>query len=109
MTAHTPGPWEANPMYLTRPSGRRTVTGHHIRAETSALVAIVRDWAGEGTRERAAREKSAEREANARLLAASPDLLQVARDYVLLCELFDWDGLVFQSAVAAIAKAEGGE
>ena len=93
MTAHTPGPWR--------------ITGPNIRADTAlgtgALVAVVKDhFADVQTRE-------AEKEANARLLAASPDLLQVARDYVLLCELFDWDGLVFQSAVAAIAKAEGGE
>ena len=46
-------------------------------------------------------------EANAHLIAAAPDLLQVARDYVLLCQLHGMEGAVLDSALAAIAKAEG--
>lgn len=45
--------------------------------------------------------------ANARLIAAAPDLLQVARDYVLLCQLHDIEGAVLDSALAAIARVEG--
>ena len=45
--------------------------------------------------------------ANARLIAAAPDLLQVARDYVLLCQLHDIEGAVLESALAAIARVEG--
>lgn len=46
-------------------------------------------------------------QANARLIAAAPDLLQVAKDYVLLCQLHDMEGAVLDAARAAIAKAEG--
>lgn len=45
--------------------------------------------------------------ANAALIAAAPDLLQVARDYVLLCQLHDIEGAVLDSALAAIARVEG--
>jgi len=50
---------------------------------------------------------SAMRHAN--LLAAAPDLLEVVKDYVLLCELHDFEGAVVDSAKKAIAKAERGE
>jgi hypothetical protein len=46
-------------------------------------------------------------EANARLISTAPELLQIAKDYVLLCQLHDWEGAVLDSALAAIAKAEG--
>ena len=42
-------------------------------------------------------------------IAALPDLLEVARDYLLLCDLHDWEGHVADTARAAIAKATGGE
>ena len=42
-----------------------------------------------------------------RLISAAPDLLQVARDYVLLCQLHGMEGAVLDSALSAIAKAEG--
>ena len=45
--------------------------------------------------------------ANARLIAAAPELLQIARDYVLLCQLHDIEGAVLDSALAAVAKVEG--
>lgn len=45
--------------------------------------------------------------ANADLISAAPDLLQVARDYILLCQLHGMEGAVLDSALAAIAKAEG--
>ena len=45
--------------------------------------------------------------ANASLISAAPDLLQVAKDYVLLCQLHNWEGAVLDCAIAAISKAEG--
>ena len=45
--------------------------------------------------------------ANAHLISAAPDLLQVAKDYVLLCQLHGMEGAVLDSALSAIAKAEG--
>lgn len=47
---------------------------------------------------------SAMRKAN--LLASAPDLLQLAKDFVLLCELHDLEGAVLDSAKEAIANAE---
>jgi hypothetical protein len=46
-------------------------------------------------------------QANAHLISAAPDLLQVAKDYVLLCQLHGMEGAVLDSALSAIAKAEG--
>ena len=48
-----------------------------------------------------------EKMANARLIAAAPDLLQVARDFVLLSQLHDWEGAAIDFAKATLAKAEG--
>ena len=45
--------------------------------------------------------------ANAHLISAAPDLLQVAKDYVLLCQLHNMEGAVLDSALSAISKAEG--
>jgi len=46
-------------------------------------------------------------EANARLIAAAPDLLQVARDFLLLAALHDWEGAAIDFAKATVSKAEG--
>lgn len=43
----------------------------------------------------------------ARLISAAPDLLQVAKDYVLLCQLHGLEGAVLDSALSAIAKVKG--
>jgi hypothetical protein len=45
--------------------------------------------------------------ANARLISAAPDLLQVVADYVLLCQIHGLEGAVLDSALSAIAKAKG--
>ncbi len=45
--------------------------------------------------------------ANAHLISAAPDLLQVVADYVLLCELHDYVGAVPDAARAALRKAKG--
>jgi hypothetical protein len=42
-----------------------------------------------------------------RLIAAAPDLLQVARDFLLLAALHDWEGAAIDFAKATLAKAEG--
>jgi len=52
-------------------------------------------------------------EANARLIAAAPDLLEALRDMVAVATADNWDRMstgrqiVLESARAAIAKAEG--
>jgi hypothetical protein len=45
--------------------------------------------------------------ANARLIAAAPELLQVTRDFLLLAALHDWEGAAIDFAKATLAKAEG--
>ena len=84
-STHTPGTWEYS-------NGK--VYGEII--EIASLCQPV------------VQEEEAMVEANGRLIAAAPELLQVARDYVLLCDLYDWEGHVLDTAHAAIAKAEGG-
>jgi hypothetical protein len=49
----------------------------------------------------------AEQNANAKLIAAAPDLLQVTKDFLLLAALHDWEGAAIDFAKATLAKAEG--
>ncbi|NBW15203.1 MAG: hypothetical protein EBR82_45140 [Caulobacteraceae bacterium] len=44
---------------------------------------------------------------NMRLVAAAPELLQVAEDFILLADLHDWEGAAIDNARAVIAKAKG--
>ena len=44
---------------------------------------------------------------NMRLVASAPDLLQVAKDFLLLAQLHDWEGAAIDFAKATLAKAEG--
>lgn len=46
-------------------------------------------------------------EGNAQLIAAAPDLLQVARDFLLLAQLHDWEGAAIDFAKVTLSKAEG--
>ena len=78
---HTPGPWN---VYFDD-------EGVVIRAGGDVMGMIIN-----GLR----------MEANARLIEAAPELLQVARDYILLCDLHGWEGHVADTARAAVAKAE---
>ncbi len=45
--------------------------------------------------------------ANMRLVAAAPELLQVAEDFILLADLHDWEGAAIDNARDVIAKAKG--
>ncbi len=42
-----------------------------------------------------------------RLVAAAPELLQVAEDFILLADLHDWEGAAIDNARDVIAKAKG--
>ena len=77
-TNHTPGPWKHDETWGLIKHGKTEICALHSGNE-----------------------------ANAHLIAAAPDLLQVARDYVLLCQLHGMEGAVLDSAKSAIAKAEG--
>ena len=93
---HTPGPWKhAN-------KGDYDTNGIGIFANNPAGMPYYVATAGfMGT----ADHRYAE--ANARLIASAPDLLQVVEDYVLLCDLHDYVGAVPDAARAALRKAKG--
>lgn len=82
-TAHTPGPWNAEPM-----TGR----GAWVKGSSGEWAAL------------SCGDTDATAEANARLIAAAPDLLAALKKIV-----FDWDGEPEDmiEAQEAIAKAEG--
>jgi hypothetical protein len=82
---HTPGPWRIDSK--TRFGDYTIAAGESVK--TCEFIAKTQS------------------EANARLIAAAPDLLQVARDFLLLADLHDWEGAAIDFAKATVAKAEG--
>lgn len=89
---HTPGPW--------------VIDGNRIRTDYIRFEGAVRgvcvaqvDKAGVGT---------PQAEANARLMAAAPELLAALKD-ILACPNWhpEFSGSLWNNAVAAIARAEG--
>lgn len=86
---HTPGPWEVT--YLDD-SGQRQVGAQHLEICTCWHHSV----------------ESIERqmEANARLIAAAPDLLAALIDWTAACDQNEEDA-AFAAARAAIAKAFG--
>mgnify|MGYP003342593917 FL=1 len=90
MSTYTPGPWR--------------VTGPNVRSG-DALVAVVRDhWHDEKTPEE-------ELKTNAHLIAAAPELLELARQIVLAADDNEGDipNDIVAGARAAVHKATGGE
>ncbi len=85
-TKHTPGPW----------SVKKTNCGHG--AVTAGTYTLRHNWDGLGSQE--------EMDANARLIAASPELLDALK---LALEAHDYPGREgwAENARAAISKAEG--
>lgn len=83
---HTPGPW------CVEGVGIRAL----VRAGTSGVIVAVRH-----------RLSAQENEANARLIAAAPELLEALENILSNC--LDSDGLsrAYENARAAIAKATG--
>ena len=112
-TTHTPGPWT-----YTEHIGRTDLTVdfsigpdvRHIQGpETVGDLAAHVSETGISCSNPSTLMPVDEAEAHARLIAAAPELLQVALDYVLLCDLHAWEGHVLDTAREAIAKATGGE
>ena len=86
MTEHTPGPWDVQRSFvLGLPDWR--VQHNHYDYRGSVVVATV------------------DSEANARFIAASPDMEKALEKIVLEFEGYASDGL--DLAIAAIAKARG--
>jgi len=93
-THHTPGPWN--------------VTGLYVREQDGGLVASINDlWHGQKT-------PKAEKNANARLIAAAPDLLAALEELLWSASRtsLETDGdysNAFTAARAAIDKATKGQ
>lgn len=96
-TQHTPRPWKIG---TPPPNGEQT-----IGAYQGLMVAVATTGSGTPT------------EANARLIAAAPELLEALQGVFNACLLanedeaipFELDGDLLDAASAAIAKATGGE
>lgn len=99
---HTPGPWIVDDWQYQQ-AGREHVPT--IRTNTDAVAEALSLWSELADRE-------LERLANARLIAAAPDLL-VACNLVASLPLENFEqcaiGDAIRSAKSAIAKSEGGE
>jgi hypothetical protein len=94
---HTPGPWQNQRNHSGQVISKKTQRDFETN-ETKMLCFMVRN------EDYFPVEES---DANARLIAAAPDLLQVARDFLLLAALHDWEGAAIDFAKATVAKAEG--
>lgn len=94
MNNHTPGPW----MVHTLPDG-----SHHVMAEHWGASVAVTMYPDGGSKDR---------ESNARLIAAAPDLLKALQNLERLsiwtAHASDYDREQIKAARAAIAKATGG-
>ena len=89
---HTPGPWEYD-------------YGRYIRKEdTGGTIALMCESDGHVDPEHAT---SMPLEANARLIAAAPDLLEALQDLSISASESGYSGIVLDRARTAIAKAKG--
>lgn len=95
---HTPRPWKA---HLNAPLA--AIPGHLIKRDDDVMQPIASLWEGGGTKGKP------EQIANAHLIAAAPDLLEVIKDIV--CDLQFSDVPTHRNLVkmarAVIAKAGG--
>lgn len=104
MSAHTPGPWKFSEweqfgdtrFYVAQEEGAPYTPNY---SDVATLIA-----------ETVPRERVAIQLANARLIAAAPDLLKQLTDLLAMCERQedfndDGDGGMFERAAAAISKA----
>jgi hypothetical protein len=101
MSKHTPGPWAYAPEYgptVTEPPRITTVARC-----ANFVIGLPSDYPGGNYRDG---DPSGDEEADARLIAAAPDLLEALEDLVALYPLNSTDAII-TSARAAIAKARG--
>ena len=104
---HTPGPWEAIGLESDHDSDRSIMA----RTTGGNPLAVARAYGG-GILAPA----DSERVANARLIAAAPDLLAACKAFVALRKCIGWNegecdlfmGPAWHKATDAILKAEGG-
>jgi hypothetical protein len=94
--ASTPGPWKYH-------LGRGASPRFHIQTEGGYQIASTTEL----VRHSQAVEENSAREANARLIAAAPELLLVAKEFLDLMEIKGMDPEYREHVRAIIAKAEG--
>jgi hypothetical protein len=101
MSNHTPGPWRASDAYV---EGRDMGA---IRHNDGALIAVIWDASDRmgGEREDGRRILTDEQEANAALIAASPDMYAALQSVHML--LVDGQGDAQRIVRAALDKADG--
>jgi len=88
---HTQGPWQIHAAYFF---GHDSLEIRGTNGDSSPFLCRLTD-------------DTPDYEANARLIAAAPNLLQVARDFLLLAALHDWEGAAIDFAKATLSKVEG--
>lgn len=100
---HTPGPWTVGTMV-------NNDGGVSIVSDEDRVCSV--DAIGDFPRGKGWKHEDAERDANARLIAAAPDLLEALRYLVMHCKGLDrFEGNPINEAIRAarevLAKAEG--
>ena len=93
MSKHTPGPWRSDPCYRS---------GYTVWGGTDAVPVCVVD-----TQDDEGRFGTIKNEANARLIAAAPDLLEALVEASVALRIGHNSLVALEKASAAIAKAEG--
>lgn len=124
MAEHTPGPWEVSGKAPCRVNVKINSFLHPLEARIATPEDLEEfgdnchdDWSICQTDGDMFARSTEECEANARLIAASPDLLAIAKEYVSQCEdaFYDPEDMseecvtLWNSARAAIAKTTGRE
>jgi hypothetical protein len=96
MSKHTPGPWATTEAVTTREvDGYETTACAVNRADVGQAIALVYAGFGDGP-------------ANARLIAAAPELLEALKDLFTVAQANGWaEDARYMRARRAIAKAEG--
>lgn len=99
-TKHTPGPWYPDPKgYVWRRPLKDLYEYGGAVAGDKPIATVVKGWYGEG-------EQGYPIEANARLIAAAPDLLEALYQ---IFELPEDSRIAYKIARKAILKATGGD
>lgn len=96
MTQHTPGPWRDR--IATGVPDHMISGGYDERQRSGQSVCVIPFKYGEG-------EGTARRNANARLIAAAPEMREAIKALLLICD----DGSIPRAARALLAKIEGKE
>jgi hypothetical protein len=100
MSKHTPGPWNTLPEEVDKTYIR--VRGTRLGCRYKVANVMTPDYVCVHPRE------AEETRANARLIAAAPDLLEALRDLVdAITGRLDGETIALHNALAVIKKAEG--